>query len=268
MKTSAKKKSNVVRLKTKKRSTALAVVKQHAPRSIIEVIADAARDKAVDAGKMKELLAMQTEVMARQAKTDFIAAFHNMQMELPVLSPKGQIEIKDKVTQAIIQSTPYAKFADIMDVVKPILDRNGFILRFRTDGVADGRVVVVGILSHRNGYYEESTLTLPIDASGSKNNVQGIGSSTSYGKRYATIALLNLTSRAKPDEDDDGAVGGDASMAPITDEKFKTLEAKIVSSGADRVKFREHFHVDSIRELPQKEFDTAMKMLEQKEARK
>ncbi|WP_409524602.1 ERF family protein [Pseudomonas sp.] len=44
-------------------------------------------------------------------------------------------------------------------------------------------------------------MLLPLDTSGSKNAVQAVGSSTSYGKRYVMSALLNLTTRG---EDDDG----------------------------------------------------------------
>jgi hypothetical protein len=44
-------------------------------------------------------------------------------------------------------------------------------------------------------------MILPHDSTGSKNAVQAVGSSTSYGKRYTACALLNITSRG---EDDDG----------------------------------------------------------------
>jgi hypothetical protein len=44
------------------------------------------------------------------------------------------------------------------------------------------------VLSHELGHSEETTMTLPLDTSGSKNNVQAVGSSTSYGKRYTATA--------------------------------------------------------------------------------
>jgi hypothetical protein len=49
-------------------------------------------------------------------------------------------------------------------------------------------------------------MTLPLDTSGSKNNVQAVGSSTSYGKRYTATLLLNIRTKG---EDDDGHAGGD-----------------------------------------------------------
>ena len=72
--------------------------------------------------------------------------------------------------------------------------------RVRTQ-TGDGFVRVAGILMHREGHREETEMQLPIDASGSKNTVQAIGSSTAYGRRYVLCALLNI---ATGDEDDDG----------------------------------------------------------------
>jgi hypothetical protein len=65
---------------------------------------------------------------------------------------------------------------------------------------------------HRGGHSEEATKFYPADTSGSKNAIQAIGSSISYGKRYTASALLNLTSRK---EDDDGAKGGGEPVDPV-----------------------------------------------------
>ena len=44
-------------------------------------------------------------------------------------------------------------------------------------------------------------MVLPLDTSGSKNAVQAVGTSVSYGKRYVMCAMLNIATRG---EDDDG----------------------------------------------------------------
>src|SRR6185503_15653016 len=82
---------------------------------------------------------------------------------------------------------------------------HGFALSFRTGSAPDGKLTVTGILSHRAGHQEETTLALMHDSTGSKNSVQAVGSSISYGKRYTAGALLNITSRG---EDDDGKLAG------------------------------------------------------------
>lgn len=179
--------------------------------SLMEVISRAANDPNTDVDKLERLLALYERITDRTAKAAYNAALALMQPQLPVITERGEI----KNNAGAVQST-YAKWEDINDAIKPILASHGFGLSFRT-GRAEGGITVTGVLSHSAGHSEETTITLPIDASGSKNNVQGVGSSTSYGKRYTAGALLNLTSRG---EDDDGQRGGmsaalEAGMAAI-----------------------------------------------------
>ena len=167
---------------------------------LLDVIARAARDPSVDIDKMERLIAMQERVQARDAVVAFNAALADLQPSLPVISERGGI--KDRGGN--VQST-YALWEDVNEAIRPHLAEHGFALRFRVNRESD-QISVTGILSHRSGHSEETTLTLPTDSSGSKNAVQAVGSSTSYGKRYTAFALLNITSTG---EDDDGRKGGD-----------------------------------------------------------
>lgn len=184
-----------------------AVTKQEQPPNsvaeysdgLLEVIARAARDPSVDIDKMERLIAMQERVQSRNAEVAFNAALAMLQPNLPVIDERGGI--KDR--NGNVQST-YALWEDVNEAIRPHLAEHGFALRFRVDRAAD-QISVTGILSHREGHKEETTLTLPTDTSGSKNAVQAVGSSTSYGKRYTAYALLNITSSG---EDDDGRQAG------------------------------------------------------------
>ena len=168
--------------------------------TIIQVIERAALNPNVDIDKMERLLMMQERIMERNARMAYTTALATMQPLLPVIGERGGIENK----AGDVQST-YALWEDINDAIRPFLSEYGFALSFRTGQAEDGRIRVTGVLSHREGHQEETTITLPHDSSGSKNAVQAVGSSTSYGKRYTAMALLNLTSRG---EDDDGTAGG------------------------------------------------------------
>jgi hypothetical protein len=163
---------------------------------LLEVIARAARDPNVDIDKMERLLEMQERVLSRQAREAYATALAELQPRLPVISERGKILNKDKQ----VQST-YAYWEDVNESIRPLLAEHGFSLSFRT-GRNGQDVTVTGVLAHREGHSEETTITLPSDGSGSKNAVQAVGSSTSYGKRYTAFALLNITSKG---EDDDGA---------------------------------------------------------------
>jgi len=168
---------------------------------LLAVIERAARDPSVDIDKMERLLAMQERVQEARAKQAFTEAKIAMRPELPEVTMKGHIIIRDKQTNVITQDTPFARFEDIHDAVVPVLSRHGFDLKFRNGLSADGKVQVTTILTHIDGHEETTDFVLPHDSSGSKNSVQAVGSSTSYGKRYGTLAILNIKVAG---EDDDG----------------------------------------------------------------
>lgn len=89
--------------------------------------------------------------------------------------------------------------------------------------------------------------------------------STSYGKRYAAQAILNLTSRDGAERDDDGRAGGGAPR--ITDEQAMELRDLASSVEADLPKFLRFMGVQALAELPATKFDAAVKALESKRAR-
>lgn len=162
--------------------------------SMMEMVLRAARDPSVDVSKMERLMQMAKDMRAEEAKTAYFADLAEMQDELPSIQERGEIKIGQGPGQK------YALWEDINKAIKPIMKKHGFAISFRT-GIAEGKITVTGVLSHRGGHSEETTIHLPSDTSGSKNAVQAVGSSTSYGKRYTASALLNITTGG---EDDDG----------------------------------------------------------------
>lgn len=182
--------------------------------AIIQMIERAATNPAVDVDKMARLYEMHIEAQNRAGKLAFTRAFSAMQPTLPTIAENGTI-----LNSAGKAQSTYAEWEDINDAIGPILFEHGFTLSFKPGAAADGKVTVTGILRHVDGHEDEATVTLPQDGSGGKNTVQGVGSSLSYGKRYAAIALLNITSRAKRDRDDDGRASGmsEAAQRAISD---------------------------------------------------
>ena len=159
---------------------------------------------------LERLLDMQERVQATRAVAAFNADLAVLQPKLPIIAERGGI----KATNGKVQST-YALWEDINEAIRPFLAKHGFSLTFRVDR-REGLVRVTGILSHREGHSTETTIELPVDSSGSKNAVQAIGSSTSYGQRYTAKLLLNLTSRGE-DDDGKGAGLGAAAQKAISD---------------------------------------------------
>ena len=141
----------------------------------------------VDIDKMERLLQMQERVLDRQALMAYSAAMAAMQTELPSIAERGKTN-----------NGHYATLEDIVDTVRPIMKKHGFAVSFRIQTQERG-IKVTGVLMHKDGHREETSMLLPADTSGSKNAVQAFGSSTSYGKRYVLCALLNITTRGQDD---------------------------------------------------------------------
>ena len=242
-------------------AAALAPVEQSETNAFLAMIERAARDPAVDLDKMERLILLRERMMAQQAKVAFDDALADVQKSLPVIDRKGKIVIRDKNNrEVIIQSTPYALFEDINEAVKPIIGAHGFSISFRTGMSEDGRIKVTAILA-RGGHQEETTIVLPHDSTGSKNAVQAIGSSTSYGKRMTMCALLNITSRG---EDDDGKAGGGPEL--VSEEEAQALSLGLTETKSNIDAFLKLFKIACLPDLPKARFAEAMAKIEKKKA--
>mgnify|MGYP001562050934 CR=1 FL=1 len=179
-----------------KPQAALAV--REPPSTPMGVFERLAKDKTIDVDKLEKLIALQKDILLVQAKAAYGVAFSRMQGELPTIDKRGKIIVKGALRSR------YAKLEDIQTAVKPILQRHGFSLRHRTEWPREGLIRVVGILSHSEGHAEESAFEGPLDESEYRTQIQSMGSTVSYGRRYTTIDLLNITQRGV---DDDGQGG-------------------------------------------------------------
>ena len=184
-----------------------ALAAQAESATIMQVIQRAAADPQCDIEKMERLMAMHERMQAVNAQASFNAAMAEMQCELPSIAERGKGH----------GTVRYATLEDINDVIKPIMQKHGFAVSFKVEHAQAG-ISVTGILMHRQGHREQTTMLLPTDTSGSKNAVQAVGSSTSYGKRYVLCALLNISTRG---EDDDGYAA--TPVASITDQQAKSI---------------------------------------------
>jgi hypothetical protein len=152
--------------------------------------------------KMEKLLDIQERMMNKQAEIDFNIAFSDMQPELPIIKAKGRGH----------NSTTYARKEDMNRLVNPILKKHGFALSF-SNRQEESDIITVATLRHRSGHCEKTELRLKNDTSGSKNAVQAVGSSQSYGERYTMKSILNLTI-TDDETDDDGKVHDELATVP------------------------------------------------------
>lgn len=192
-------------------------------------------DRALANNSSVEVIGQMMEFQERwdrnQARKAFDAAIAAAKAEIPPI-------VKNATGH---NSKKYANFAAIASTVDPIISKHGLSYRFRTNQT--DKIAVTCVLSHRDGHSEETTLSGPADASGSKNAIQAIGSTLTYLQRYSLVQMLGLAAS----EDDDGKAG--AGAATITQEQADNIRELLESAGKDKAKFLKWAKIERIEDL-------------------
>lgn len=227
--------------------------------TVLSIIAKAAENPNVDISKMQALLQMQKEIMEKNSEIEFNEAFSRVSAKMPRIQKAGSVgykEDKNNKNSAVVEAFKFARYEDIDKAIRPLLDAEGFTLSYDSSMRDGGGVVMTGTLSHRSGHKRTASIPLALDVSGGKNNIQAMGSTISYGKRYLAGMLLNIVTVGE----DDDATASDV----ITLEQAVEIDLLIVETKADKEKFLKFVNAESVQEILKKNFGKAKNMLEQK----
>lgn len=234
-----------------KPTTAVAVMEQPSDAAaLMATITRAATDASVDAEKMERLWALYEKMDARRAERDFNAALTKAQQEIPAIFKNKKA---DKNT--------YANLEQVNDVVVPISSSNGFAMSFgNEDSPIEKHYRVVCFLSHSGGHTRKYHADIPADHSGSKNVTQGFGSTISYGRRYLTLMIFNISTT----DDDDGA----GSTDKITPEQADILTKIITDNKFDLDVFLKWAKVEKLADVAAANYGKVYNALQAKVAEK
>lgn len=227
----------------------LPATSQPEPNSLLPAIIKASRDASVDVAKMEAMMRMQRELQADEARREAIEAFTRMSADLPRVKKNGTIDLGKGKPIA------FARWEDMDQVIRPLLTREGFTLSFNSAMREGGGLVVTGELMHVSGHVRTATIPLPLDTGPGRNNLQAVGSTLSYGKRYCAEMLLNIV---REGADDDGVKGGAEFVTP---EQIEELQALIEETDADEQKFLAAAGAAHIGEIPAGAFTMAKNLL-------
>lgn len=194
---------------------------------------------------IKAMLDIQERMMTKQAEIDFNSDMAKMQTEMPrvIKARKGH-------------NTNFAAYEDIDKEVRPIMTKYGFSISFTANQV-NNMQHIEATLSHEKGHFKTASLTLPSETSGSKNAVQAIGSSLSYGKRYLICMLLNIVTIG---EDDDAQ----SCDAVLNVKQAKEIKDLLQKTGVDVVKFLQWIGADNVEEIKASNYKKAVNQLNAK----
>jgi ERF superfamily len=219
--------------------------------SLLNIIADAARNPDTNIANMQALLQMQREVLADQAKRSFARALWQLKKDLKPIPKNGTIDMGVK------GKFKFARWEDMAAVIDPLMDREGFTLSFDTEERAKdgGGSVIIGELTHIDGHSRTARFSLPLDTGPGRNNLQAAGSTLSYGKRYVAEMLLNIVRHG---DDDDGLAGG---TRYISAEQKDQIVKLLKETKADVKGYLQHLGVNSVDEIEEKNATAAVNAL-------
>ena len=178
------------------------------------MLLDKAIEKGIDIEQLEKLMGLQERWDAQQARKAFNNAMSDFQKAKPDI-------IKNK--SGYDNRYQYATLNSIQKQVDPVLSDCGLSYRWDQE-IKEGKIVVSCIATHIDGHSEKTTLEAPFDKSGSKNEIQAMGSSNSYLFRYTLCAMFGISS----DEDNDGKTAPDAPKKPgVTAPKNQAPEKSV-----------------------------------------
>lgn len=174
--------------------------------ALMLVIERAVKDPAFDVGKLQALLEMKERWSREEARKAFVVALTNFKANPPEVLKTRHVSFG---VGGCKTSYNHADLAEASAQIGAALSEHGLSHRWNVEQTKEGRIAVTCILTHVLGHSESVRMESPSDQSGGKNNIQAIGSATSYLQRYTLFAAAGVI--AKEQEDDDGRSAG----API-----------------------------------------------------
>lgn len=221
------------------------------------LIERAATDKNFNVDKLRAMLDFKRELMKDQNKAEADQAMGRVRSQMPRIKKNGLIDF-GKGQKPI----PYGKWEDIDAIIRPIYQNEGFTVSYDTaPAEIAGWTRYIAIATHANGHEIKANIPLPLDTSGGKQNIQGAGSSSSYGVRYSTKLLFNLVFEG---EDDDGKL---AAMQFISLEQVEEIGKLIDATKTSLPGFLQMFELSKIDNMTKENYAPAINMLKAKRAK-
>lgn len=226
------------------------------PQAIAQAstLLERAIEKGVDPDSLSRLVALQERILDRQAEQDFASAMRQTQAAIqPVLKDRRNSQTDSN----------YATLEALNKAVVPVYTQYGFSLSFGTeDSPTEGYIRIVCDVFHIGGHTRRYHFDLPLDDAGmggktNKTKVHASGSTLSYGRRYLTMLIFNVSTT-----DDDDGNGGKGAL--ITEQQVADLTALAQEVGADVAKFCQWFKVESFADIKAEHYGRAVKALEAK----
>ena len=232
---------------------AVAPVEQRAtPQSeMVAFLERAVKDPSIDVSKLKALIEIQVDIEDRRKEAEFQTAMVAISNAIPQVGKNGRVEMKDK------GSYSFARWPDMDRALRPLMAEHGIRLSFTTQQREGGGGIVIATATHNNGKSTSAEVPLPLDSGPGRNNLQAMGSTISYGKRYGAEMLFNIV-RVDADDDDDGMSFG---AETISHDQFSELMDRLQAAGTTEEAFSNALMIPDLGSMHPSMFNYAMSLL-------
>lgn len=161
-----------------------------------------AMESGADLDRLEKLMQMQLAWEANEARKAYVAAMAEFKKNPPEIWKDKHVSFD---TQKGRTEYDHATLGNVVEKVVSALAEHGFSHRWVPGRSDAGLMTVTCVITHRLGYFEETTLEGPADQSGGKNGIQAVSSTSTYLSRYSLLLGCGLATKDMPDDDGRGA---------------------------------------------------------------
>jgi hypothetical protein len=178
--------------------------------SVLALINSLALDPRADLEKLDPIIALYERLKAKEAELQYNAAKARILKKLAgikiVKDKPALYDIeKERPQSGTYQAFKYAPLEEIDKHLRPLLAEEEMDLSYSDEPLQSGGILIRGRLKHLpSGHYEDSFMPAPLDTTGNKSEVQAVGSTNSFLRRYITCNIFNIVVVG---DDDDGNGG-------------------------------------------------------------
>ncbi|CDO48600.1 ERF family protein [Bartonella tribocorum] len=215
----------------------------------MELILERALENDVNLDRLKSLLELREKEIERQERKNFVRDLSTMQMEYQ--------KIHKNATNTHTNSQ-YATLDKYLDAIKDSLSKYRFSLFSRIKEQNSNAITVEMTLKHISGNEISTQGTFPFDTTGSKNNVQAVGSTITYARRYLLGMLLNIVS-----EDDD--TDGNPPIKKAFPQQINEIRRLIVQTQSEEAKVLDYVKVENLADMSEGQAQIVLHLLKDKQ---
>ena len=178
--------------------------------AILALIEQIALNPDADVEKLERMMAMYEHLKTKEAELAYNAAKGRILKKLASIKIVKSRSVLNEIEQGKPQKGAYEafKYAPLEEIdkhLRPLLAQEDMDLSYSDEPREDGGIVIRGRLKHLpSGHYEDSFMPAPLDTTGGKSDVQAVGSTNSYLRRYVACNIFNIVVVG---DDDDGTGG-------------------------------------------------------------